>query len=460
MTEEQWQKLKTLYDRAQQLRPGERSVFLSQVCAGDEQLRRQLESLLEAGAKAEAQDFLEAPALAMHASWTGSRIAHYAVGDRIGAGGMGEVYRARDTKLGREVALKVLPPSFVQDANRRSRFEREARLLAALNHPNIAAIYGFEQVGQNCALVLELVEGATLADRLKAGPIPIREALQIARQLADALEAAHEKEIVHRDLKPANIKITTNGVVKVLDFGLAKALGGSRIEDPSQLPTALTELSRTEGAILGTPAYMSPEQAAGQSESLDTRTDVWAFGCVLYEMLTGRLPFAGNSVSEMLGAILSREPDWDALPKAVPESIERLLHRCLAKDPKHRLHHIANARIELDETLSAITARARTPSTRTLRLIAGIAAALSVVTVAAYLFLHSLQSNAPVSEITERQITTNPVEDPIVYAAISPDGKYVAYNDSSAIRVRFIDTGDTRSISGASAGVPADFCFK
>ncbi len=367
---------------------------------------------------------------------------------------MGEVYRAKDRKLGRDVAIKVLPPSFVQDPSRRSRFEQEARALASLNHPHIAGIYGFEDGGDSCALVLELVEGPTLADRLEAGAIPIKEALRIARQLADALEAAHEKGIIHRDLKPANIKITPNGTVKVLDFGLAKALAGEAAsQNLSQAATATGQ-----GVILGTPAYMSPEQAAGQN--LDRRTDIWSFGCVFYEMLSGSRPFPGDSVPDTILSVLGREPNWEALPQAIPESIRRLLRRCLDKDPKQRMHHIADARIELDEVLSAPPAgvQKRTVSTRSV--VAGIAVAL-VLGVGAYLLLN-VRSNkvstgsSPDSAvyITERQITTNPIEDPIAFAAISPDGKYVAYNDKTAIRIRLIDTGETRALS-----VPPNFCF-
>jgi serine/threonine protein kinase len=376
------------------------------------------------------------------------------VAELIGVGGMGEVYRATDKKLGRDVALKVLPPSFVEDPVRRMRFEREARLLAALNHPNIAAIYGFEEAGSDCALVLELVEGPTLSDILKAGPVPSNEALQIARQIADALEAAHAKSIIHRDLKPANIKVTPARAVKILDFGLAKVL---EIESPSphlsQAPTGTGY-----GVVLGTPAYMSPEQAAGRSESLDTRTDIWSFGCVLYEMLSGRRPFPGDSVAETLGSVLSREPDWNSLPPALPESIRSLLRRCLAKDPNHRLHHIADARVELDRIISRpVGSLERVPAGRIFRTI-GVAAVAALVVAGGYLFLKSMASSRDVAtrtlQVTERRITSNPIEDPIAFAAISPDGTLVAYNDSTAIRIRRIDTGETRAIT-----VPPGFCY-
>jgi serine/threonine protein kinase len=386
------------------------------------------------------------------------RIAHYELAEQIGAGGMGQVYRAKDTKLGRHVAIKVLPVSFMQDPARRNRFEQEARALAALNHPNIASVYGFENDHDTCAIVLELVEGPTLDFRIEKGPIPLKEALRIARQLTEALEAAHEKGIAHRDLKPNNIKITPNGTVKVLDFGLAKVLAGERAQNLSQ---ALTDTG--QGIILGTPAYMSPEQATGQG--IDGSTDVWAFGCVLFEMLTGRPAFAGDSTTEMIGAILSREPNWALLPKDVPDSIRRLLRRCLEKDLRQRMHHIADARIELDDTLSSLTATTvmqAGPSRKIgwATIVAAVLGAVGLGALGAYLFnVHSNRApaggRAETSTVLERQITTNPIEDPVVFAAISPDGKYVAYNDSTAIRIRLIDTGETRTLS-----VPPNFCYR
>ena len=236
----------------------------------------------------------------------GSRLGHYDVIARIGQGGMGEVYRARDTKLGRDVALKVLPDLFADDPERLARFQREARVLASLNHPNIASIYGLEESGDTRALVLELVEGPTLAERIAQGAIPVDEALPIAKQIADALEAAHEAGVIHRDLKPANVKVKADGMVKVLDFGLAKALEGDAGSDPSESPT-LTAAATRMGVIMGTAAYMSPEQARGKT--VDKRADIWAFGVVLYEMLTGQRPFKGRDVSETLAAAMMKEPD-------------------------------------------------------------------------------------------------------------------------------------------------------
>ena len=268
---------------------------------------------------------------------------------------MGEVYRARDTKLGRDVAIKILPADFTADPERRARFTREARLLATLNHPHIGAIYGLEESAGIAALVLEFVDGPTLATRLEHGPLPIVEALPIARQIAEALEAAHDKGIVHRDLKPANIILQgggggTAGAVraKVLDFGLAKPAAVDLAADL----TRESSLAGTEdGRILGTPAYMSPEQARGQV--VDKRTDIWAYGCVLYEMLTGRRAFAGDTLSDTLVHILEREPDWSALPRDTPVGIRTLLRKCLRKDPQWRLHDIADARLDLEGGLSS-----------------------------------------------------------------------------------------------------------
>ncbi|HEV2349499.1 MAG TPA: protein kinase [Terriglobia bacterium] len=308
-------------------------------------------------------------------SMIGRTLSHYKITAALGAGGMGEVYRATDTKLGRDVALKVLPEAFARDAERMARFQREAQVLASLNHPNIASIYGIEESGSTRALVMELVEGQTLAERIAgtrpltrpssgappspqdrgsggegARPLPPDEVLPIARQIAEALEAAHEKGVIHRDLKPANVKITPDGAVKVLDFGLAKALDpdASRI-NISNSPT-LTAAATQAGMIMGTAAYMSPEQAKGKG--VDRRGDIWAFGCVLYEMLVGKKAFAGETVSETLAAVIKDEPDWSPWPDAIPPPVRELARRCLIKDPKRRLRDIGEARITLDEVMS------------------------------------------------------------------------------------------------------------
>ena len=278
----------------------------------------------------------------------------------LGAGGMGEVYRARDTKLGRDIALKVLPERVTHDPDRVARFRREAHLLASLNHPHIAAIYGLEEARVSdsavLCLALELVDGSTLADLIRQGPIRTEEALTIARQVADALEAAHEKGIIHRDLKPANIALTANGHVKVLDFGLAKLSDAAADRLPeshstlSQSPTITTPGMTAAGVILGTAAYMSPEQAKGRVA--DRRSDVWAFGCVLYEMLTGHRAFKGDDVSDTIASVLRDEPDWSAIPADTPHAIKHVLLRCLRKDRTRRLHDIGDARLELEEPLA------------------------------------------------------------------------------------------------------------
>jgi Tol biopolymer transport system component len=355
MGPERMQQIEALFHAALERHAAERSAFLAAACGTDEALRRDVESLLQHLTAADV--LLTSPMAEAGASiqidndehsLVGRHVGVYEVLARLGAGGMGEVYRARDPRLHRDVAIKVLPQAFMADGERRSRFESEARLLAALNHPNIGAIYGVEDADGVRSLVLELVEGLTLAERLAGGALPIEEALRVARQLADALEAAHDKGIVHRDLKPANIKITQSGTVKVLDFGIAKAvLGAGPQPDPS------TWMGRTRhGVILGTAAYMSPEQARGIP--VDKRTDIWAFGCVLYEMLTGREAFAGATVSDTLAAVLGGEPDWNGLPAATPASLRRLLHRCLRKDAARRLADMADARLEIEDALDPV----------------------------------------------------------------------------------------------------------
>jgi serine/threonine protein kinase len=306
----------------------------------------------------------------------GTRLGPYEILSPLGAGGMGEVYRARDARLGRDVALKVLPREFADDRDRLTRFEREARTLAALNHPHIAAIYGVEDIETTAsashpaqALVLELVEGDTLAERIQTRTdrrrtgLPVAEALTIARQIADGLDAAHEKGIVHRDLKPANVKITPEGVVKVLDFGIAKLAGGTEAINAAvtDSPTITAAASR-EGAIIGTAAYMSPEQARGQA--VDRRTDIWAFGCVVYEMLTGRPAFAGETVSDTIARVLERDPDWHALPADLPGGIRQLLEQCLRKPLRQRLRDIGDIRLQLDDLVKSPERSETQPPTR------------------------------------------------------------------------------------------------
>src|SRR5579862_839528 len=281
----------------------------------------------------------------------GTKLGSYEVVTQIGAGGMGEVYRARDTRLNRDVALKVIPQGFASDADRMARFEREAKLLASLNHPHIASIYGLEESNSTNALVMELVEGPTLTDRIAAGPIPLDDALPIARQIAEALEYAHDHNVIHRDLKPANIKVKPDGTVKVLDFGLAKAmLDDPTAVDMSNSPT-LSMGATMAGTILGTAAYMSPEQAKGKSA--DRRADIWAFGVVLFEMLTGKQLYTGETAAETLAFVITKEPALETLPANTPLVVRNLLRRCLTKDVRQRLQHIGEARIALEHSKAA-----------------------------------------------------------------------------------------------------------
>jgi serine/threonine-protein kinase len=349
---------------------------------------------------------------------------------------MGEVYRARDTKLGREVAIKTLPAAFTADAERLARFEREARVLATLNHPHIGAIYGLEEVNGTRGLVLELVEGETLAERVAAGPVPITEALAIASQVADALDAAHERGIVHRDLKPANVKVTPDGTVKVLDFGLAKVTAGSAADvDLSQSPT-VTAAGTREGVIVGTAAYMSPEQARGRP--LDKRTDIWSFGCVLYELLTGRRAFPAETVSDTIVAILGREPNWGALPVGTPAHVRVLIERCLQKDPKQRLRDIGDVRLSVDDELATTSKATATGRPHRSRAIAwSVALVVGIITGAG---LWSLRTTLqPFDSSVARLVMPLPAGDRPLQStlldplfALSPDGSRLAYVHRSA----------------------------
>ena len=365
---------------------------------------------------------------------------------------MGEVYRAEDTKLDREVAIKVLPEVFTQDPERLARFEREAKLLAQLHHPNIASIFGIEEAEGIRALVMELVEGPTLAERLASGPLPLDESLQIARQIAEALEVAHEKGIVHRDLKPQNVKLTTAGTVKVLDFGLAKAMeptadaSGTQTASPTLMnsPT-LTAAGTQLGVILGTAAYMAPEQAKGQP--VDKRADIWAFGVLLYEMLTGRLLFAGDSVPETLAGVLKSEIDFAALPAATPAAIHRLLHRCLERNPTNRLHDIADARIEIDAAREAgdetpTAAVGEVPSPRRGLWIAGLAVAALVGALAAW----QLRPAPPRASWKLHLAPPNEIGEPRLDPRIAPDGRSIAYLAADRLWVQEFDRFTPRQV--------------
>jgi Tol biopolymer transport system component len=388
----------------------------------------------------------------------GARLGPYEIVGAIASGGMGNVYRARDAKLGRDVALKILPASFTHDPDRLARFRREAQLLAALNHPHIAQIHGFEEASGTPFLVLELVDGASLADRVRHGPLPIDEALAIGKQIAAALEATHEKGIIHRDLKPANIVLTPDGQVKVLDFGLAKAAegAGAGSVDLANSPTITSPAMMTGvGTILGTAAYMSPEQAKGAPA--DKRCDIWAFGCVLYEMLAGRRAFDGEDLSETLAAVLRGEPNWAALPKETPASIRRLVRRALEKDRRSRLADIADARLEIDDA-------AREPSAvNSARVQASIPRghqAIWAATVVA-LFLTSAALGvrvffAPAAQAPAVRFDVVPPEGvtlPIVSVPqLSPDGRTLAFvgtlRSQSVIWVRSLDARTAQPLSG------------
>jgi eukaryotic-like serine/threonine-protein kinase len=357
----------------------------------------------------------------------GTRLGPYEVVAPLGAGGMGEVWRARDTKLDREAALKFLPPSFAEDPERLARFEREAKVLASLNQPNIAAIYGFHEHDGYRFLAMELVPGEDLAERLKRGPIPVAEAVGIARQIAEALEVAHEQGVVHRDLKPANVKITPDGKAKVLDFGLAKALESSVASGPARdaaMSPTITSLGTVAGVILGTAAYMSPEQARGRS--VDKRADIWAFGAVLYEMLAGKLAFDGDTISDTMAAVLTREPDWNAIPANVPPRVRELMERCLRKDAKERLRDIGDARIQLGEAAaggpSPTTGQSpKVPSPkRWLPIILGAAVVVAAI-VGTLLGRRSVHADLP----TYQQLTY--ARGYVHSARFTPDGQTVVY---------------------------------
>jgi serine/threonine protein kinase len=424
--EERRRRIDEVCDGALARNTDERAAFIAAECGADAALRREVEELLAHAQTAERFLAMPVAAVTAHvlgdtdgASMVGRQLASYTIGSRLGAGGMGEVYRARDTKLGRDVAIKILPHAFTNDPERLQRFAREARLLATVNHPHIGAIYALEDIDGIRALVLELIEGETLAERVARGPIRVREALLIAHQIANALDAAHEKGIVHRDLKPANIKISADGLVKVLDFGLAKTLTAApMVPDATVLGTAA---DTRDGVVLGTAAYMSPEQACGLS--VDKRTDIWAFGCVLYEMLTGRRAFSGAGITDTIASVLEREPDWSALPAALDPRVTRLLRRCLDKRLSRRLRDIGDAVAELDDIneRSEEAAGSRVPiATR------GIIAALFVVIVGGIgLWISRRGPSASVAQEVRLEINAPSTRD-LLSIAVSNDGRWVA----------------------------------
>ena len=394
----------------------------------------------------------------------GTRIRTYEIVSAIGAGGMGEVYRARDVKLNRDVAIKVLPPSFAGDAERLARFSREAQVLASLNHPNIAHIHGFEDHvgdGTNGALIMELVDGPTLADRLDAGTLPLDETLSIARQIVAALDAAHSQGIVHRDLKPANIKVRDDGTVKVLDFGLAKLASADLSGSGPALANSptLTAQSTQFGTIVGTAAYMSPEQAKGKP--VDKRADIWAFGAVLFEMLAGRPLFEGDTISELLASVLRDDPKWDALPANTPAALRRVLARCLERDPKRRLHDIADVLPDLEESEHRGSAAALVTHDRPARPLWFAGAGLVIGAALASGLLLLLQSGRqPQRELLHLSVLA-PAGKTIVSesadGAISPDGRSIAFaagdSTSSGLWVRRLDNATARELPGTKGAI-------
>ena len=457
-----------LYHAALSRRPEDRDAFLAEACAGSESLRHEVESLLRFASA--SPEFLEIPAAAIEpgavdiAQMLGCDFGPYRLLALLGKGGMGEVFRARDIKLGRDVALKFLPSHFHADGERRARFVREARLLATLNHPNIGTIYGFEETNGLTALVLELVEGPTLADRLRHGAMRVPEALAVARQIADALEAAHEKGIVHRDLKPANVVLQKAGTLasgsdvraKVLDFGLAKPI----VLVGSDAPTVHPPDSfggTAEGLIVGTPAYMSPEQARGHD--VDKRTDIWAFGCVLFEMLSGRRAFDAGTATDIFARILEHEPDWSLLPAATPNPARKLLKRCLEKDLSRRLRDIGDARLEIEDAQLPAPASSSSPGPHgplqrraRWRWLAGVAAAFVGGAALAGLWLLQTLRPTPRNPLEGARFSrvTN-FEGTERSAAISRDGRFVAFRSDREgpldVWLTRIGTGDFRNVT-------------
>jgi serine/threonine-protein kinase len=382
----------------------------------------------------------------------GTKLGHYEIHFQLGVGGMGEVYRARDSRLNRDVAIKILPQAFLLDPERLARFQREAQVLASLNHPNIAAIYGVEEQNELRGLVLELVEGPTLADRISCGPIPLDEALAMAHKIAEALEAAHERGIVHRDLKPSNVKVSDDGTVKVLDFGLAKVFTDETpTEDFSHSPTLLK--ATHTGVILGTAAYMSPEQAKGKP--VDKRADIWAFGGVLFEMLSGKKAFTGETLTDTLAAVVRAEPNWNDLPTNTPPSIRQLLRRCLTKDPKQRLRDIGDAKYDLESTTeqrSELTVVPSTPSKRWAIPLLVLVLIVTALAVGAFVLrrLNFSPSSAPIIIRFSDVVKSSQVGSGINRNrfALSPDGSKLVYVADNKLHLRSFDTLETKEIPG------------
>ena len=460
MTSKRWEQIAHVYEAALEQPPEARDSWLAEACRDDPALRGEVESLIAREGAAilidQPLDIAAAAALSDAPRLEpGTSVGPYRVSGLIGEGGMGQVYRAHDTKLQRDVALKILPDVFVHDPDRRTRFTREAHVLASLNHPNIGGIHGFEDSGQVHALVLELVEGPTLADRIAQGPLPVDEALAIARQIADALEAAHEAGIVHRDLKPANIKVRDDGTVKVLDFGLARPAGPPHAaptsSDPTGphglnvpntvSPTIMSPAVTAIGMILGTAAYLSPEQAKGKPA--DKRSDIWAFGCVLFEMLTGKRAFDEDDVSDTLAAIIKGEPDWSVLPSSAPPAIVTMLRACLARDRRRRISDIAAVTYILNHHVDAGMPSGATVGTHARR--RRWPAAVAIVAISAIVgYAVWILKPSPALQVVRFTITTSGgsaltpsrIDRDV---AITPDGSRIVYGGSNQLLVRGLD---------------------
>jgi serine/threonine protein kinase/Tol biopolymer transport system component len=468
VTPERWQRVSAIFEAVVERPVAERPDFLATLCGDDAELHREVAALLDEDALTSPLDqpvSVAARTLTDGTLVTGSRVGSYLVEAVVGAGGMGEVYRARDVHLDRQAALKVLPARFADDPERVARFKREAQLLAALNHPHIAGIYGLEEASGVRALALEYVDGPTLADRIARGPLGLEEAMTIARQITDALEAAHGQGIIHRDLKPANIKIAANGgAVKVLDFGLARLAQLEAVSpaDATTSPTIASPAMTAAGIILGTAAYMAPEQA--RAKPADKRSDIWAFGCLLYETLTGKRAFAGDDVSETLANVLKSPPDWSALPALTPPAIRRLLRRCLEKDRSRRLSDIADARLELEEALTyrdgdSYAVESPAPVIRSWKTYAlWVAASFAVGVLTAGLFLDT-QGTPPVQASRQLGVTFG-TDAPLrvtqsTSLALSPDGTMVAFvtdrNGANELYLRrFDELQATRIVTDAN----------
>ncbi|MET0166921.1 MAG: protein kinase, partial [Vicinamibacterales bacterium] len=468
MTPERWRQVTAVFHAALALDAPARAAYLDRACAGDHGLREEVTAML--AAHHTPAGFGDRPVMgaidgALRLE-TGAMVGAYRIDRLIGAGGMAEVYRARDTRLGREVALKVLAEAFTADPDRVARFEREARLLAALNHPHIAHLYDVEKSADTYALVMELIDGPTLADRIARGPIPVDEALDVARQIAEALEAAHERGIIHRDLKPANIKVRPDGTVKVLDFGLAKGLepmpaGGI---DPIRSPTITSPAMMTDvGVLLGTAAYMSPEQARGLP--VDKRTDIWAFGCVLYEMLTGWRAFEGEDVSMTLSKVLQREPDFELLPAAVPNRMHQTIRLCLRKSLNERVADIHDVRLALEgafETTAAQppqSAAVAQPAWRRPLAVAAVAAVVAVIGSGFVTWSLWPAIEPPAIRRFEYVLPTDQgfrrLGRPVL--AVSPDGRHFLYNTGKGLYLRTMGELQARLIPGTEEDLNSPF---